>query len=249
MAADFVGKDILIIQCLDSTNDYCKELTLKQTLPEGTVVWAQKQLKGRGHGNSSWESAEGENLTFSIIFHPVFLDPSDQFLLSMIISLGITDFLNEITKNVYIKWPNDIYIDSKKIAGILIENSITDSLISCSIAGIGININQTSFNNNIPNPVSVKQIIGANMDLKKCLSNICRKIDYWYSRLKQDERTLITNCYTQLLYGLNQRKLYRTDNIEINGCIRGIDNFGRLAIETDNGLIRYFGLKEVEFLH
>lgn len=248
MESAFVGKKIIIFKSLRSTNDYCKELLNIQKVPEGIVINASWQSGGRGHGNNSWESAAEQNLTFSIILHPRFLEVSGQFFISMITSLGITDFLKELTSNVFIKWPNDIYIEKNKIAGILTENSVMENRIMDSIVGIGININQTSFDRNIPNPVSLVNIVPAPPPLENCLKNLCNHIDHWYSKLKQGNRTEIQNRYTEQLFRLNEQRLYRDGNKIFRGYIRGVDKFGRLALETETGATRYFGLKEVEFL-
>lgn len=248
MENDFVGKEIITFKTLGSTNEYCKKLLNNQEVKEGLVINALWQSAGKGHGNNSWESEAGQNLTFSIILHPLFLEPSGQFFLSMITSLGITDFLKEITGNVLIKWPNDIYIEKNKVAGILIENSVMENRIIDSIIGIGININQVSFGSHIQNPVSVKDIIPDPPSLENCLIRICRKIDYWYSKLRKNRKAEIKAEYTKQLIRLNEQHLYRNENNTFRGYIRGVDDSGRLAVETTKGKTRYFGLKEVEFL-
>jgi BirA family transcriptional regulator, biotin operon repressor / biotin---[acetyl-CoA-carboxylase] ligase len=249
MGKDIVGNKTIIFQSLGSTNDHCKELLGRVEVDDGTVVWALSQQKGRGQGNNSWESEAGKNLTFSIILHPEYVEPSDQFYLSMVASLGVTDFLDERVKNVFVKWPNDIYAGSNKIAGILIENSVMENRLIHSIIGIGININQTSFDSNLPNPISIWMLTGEIFDLKSSLDEICLKIDHWLSLLRKREKTAIKTRYSEKLYGLNKENPYKADNKVFSAYLRGIDNFGRLALETGNGDIRYYGLKEVEFMY
>ncbi|MFO7923289.1 MAG: biotin--[acetyl-CoA-carboxylase] ligase [Bacteroidales bacterium] len=248
MEKRIVGKEILKFSSLDSTNDHCRKIAGTSAIDEGTVVWADKQLMGRGQGSNTWESESGQNLTFSIVLYPRFLEASDQFYLSMVASLGLTDFLKEFMKNIYIKWPNDIYAGDRKIAGILIENSVMENRIDNSILGIGININQDSFPKYIPNPVSLKQITGYRAEPGECLEKICRYTDHWYAMLQKEEKTKIKNRYTKHLYGLDQLNRYRKGETIFKAYIRGVDNFGRLALEDDKGETRYFGLKEVEFL-
>ncbi len=247
MERDIVGRDLLIFPSLDSTNDSCRKLLNSQDVQEGTVVWAHHQLKGRGLAGSAWESEEGQNLTFSVVLHPLFLKPSDQFYLSMVTSLGITGFLDEFTDNIRIKWPNDIYYDKSKIAGILIENSIMENKITDSILGIGININQTVFGSHIPNPVSLKLVTGQHHPLRAGLESLCEKINHWYLLLMQGKKAEIKNRYTEQLYRLNEKTPFRCNDKVFTGTVRGVDGFGRMALELEDGNTGYFNLKEVEF--
>jgi BirA family transcriptional regulator, biotin operon repressor / biotin---[acetyl-CoA-carboxylase] ligase len=248
MHQDFVGKNIMVFRSLDSTNDYSRQLIADQNIDDGTVIWTQFQKKGRGYADNMWESKDGENLTFSIILRPGFLDAADQFLLSMAVSLGIVDFLDGIINNVFIKWPNDIYAGKHKIAGILIENFILENTITNSIIGIGLNINQVNFGKNLTNPISIRQITSSTYDLRDCLEKLCEKIDKRYSQLKNGEKAKIREQYTDRLLNLNTTCRYRTDNYTFTGQVRGVDEFGRLAIETEKNGTRHFDLKQVVFL-
>jgi BirA family transcriptional regulator, biotin operon repressor / biotin---[acetyl-CoA-carboxylase] ligase len=244
----FVGKNILTFSSLDSTNDYSRQLIDNKNVDEGTVVWTRSQKKGRGYAGNVWESKDGENLTFSIILRPEFLDAAEQFMLSMVTSLGIVDYLDEIIDNVSIKWPNDIYAGNHKIGGILIENFILENRITNSIIGIGLNINQVSFGENLINPVSIRQITFKRYNLRNCLSKVCEKIDYRYCQLRKGEKENLRKKYTNRLLNLNRKCNYRADNKIFMGQIRGVDKFGRLVIETEEDGARNFDLKEVVFL-
>ncbi len=245
---DFVGKTILEFSHLDSTNDYCRQIAGKEKLEEGTVVWAKHQVKGRGQGNSIWESEGGQNLTFSIILEPLFLEPSDLFMLSMTASLGIACFLREHIRDVSIKWPNDIYAGSKKIGGILIESSVMESRVRYSIAGIGINVNQRVFASHLPNAVSLAQLTSRSYPLRETLISICSGIGSWYRLLQKGESGKIRNAYTRQLYRLNESHFFLEKNIRFRASVRGVDKFGRLALEDEDGFIRHYGMKEVEFV-
>ena len=122
------------------------------------VVWAEYQTAGRGCGTNQWESERGKNLTFSILIHPKDLPATQQFHISMAISLAICEALEQYIGDVSIKWPNDIYWRNGKIGGILIENTLKGSIIMESIIGVGLNVNQRIFKSNAPNPVSMWQI-------------------------------------------------------------------------------------------
>ena len=243
-----VGKTLLEFPSLDSTNEYCRKIAGSQEMTEGTVVWTTSQLKGRGQGKNTWESEDGQNLTFSVFLRPVFMEPAEQFFLSMVASLGIADWLKGHIKSVSIKWPNDIYAGNRKIAGILIENSVIENRINHSIIGIGVNINQTRFGDHLPNPVSLKQITSRSYSLKDALDQICSRIEFWYLGLKRGHRQEIKNHYTSQLLRLNEKHTCRAGGKTYQACIRGVDNFGRLALEDEKGIVRHFGLKEVEFL-
>ena len=142
----FVGKVIHHFEQLPSTNEYATDFITKNKPSEGTVISASNQTAGRGQHDSIWESTANQNLTLSIVFYPTFLLPKHQFWLSQAIALGVRDFIAMNTnKKVFIKWANDIYIEHKKVAGILIQNSISGTAIMNSTVGIGININQSEF--------------------------------------------------------------------------------------------------------
>jgi BirA family transcriptional regulator, biotin operon repressor / biotin---[acetyl-CoA-carboxylase] ligase len=248
MVNDIIGKRKIRFKSLDSTNDYCKNLLARQEVPEGTVIWTPNQLMGRGQETNLWESGKGENLTFSIILHPHFLQVSEQFNLSMIIALGVMEFLDEYIESVTVKWPNDIYAGTKKIAGVLIENYIIDNTVTDSILGVGININQSRFGDHIPDAISLRNLTSGIYDLEICLDKVCRRIDRWYLLLKQGERAIILNNYTSRLFRLNEKHGYESSDGIFRGYIRGIDDFGQLKIEDEKGHVRHFGLKQVKFL-
>ncbi len=244
----FVGHIIFELPSLYSTNDYCKQITSSSCTDEGTVVWTRKQIAGRGRGSNRWESEDGKNLTFSVILKPIFLEPANQFFISMAVSLGITAYLKKHTIDVKIKWPNDIYIGDKKIAGILIENSVMDKRITQSIVGIGLNLNQIKFSNHLPNPVSLKQIVSRTFPPDESLKHVCSELNHWYRRLKLGELKEIKEYYISQLYRLNEKHPFRDKNEIFQAYVRGVDNFGRLAMEIDGAGIRYFGFNEVGFV-
>ena len=151
-----IGSNLLFFENLPSTNTHAADLLKKNNLPEGTIVYTNYQSAGRGYSGNRWESEDGKNLLISIVLFPSFIKPEDQFYISMAVSLGICDFLKRYIPDCSIKWPNDIYVNNDKIAGILIESSITGNKIEYTIAGIGLNINQEKFISDAPNPVSLR---------------------------------------------------------------------------------------------
>ena len=195
----FPDSQILRIRQADSTNRYLAQLSKEENLAEGTLVVAYEQTHGRGQGNNSWESEPGANLTFSILLYPSFIHASQQFVLSKAVSLAVYDFVSQHVADVAVKWPNDVYVNEKKIAGILIENFIIDDYLSKTIVGIGLNINQNVFVSDAPNPVSLRQLTGKTYPLERCLQNLHVLIAARYRMVKEDAEQLDLD-YLQHLY-------------------------------------------------
>ncbi|MCF0173541.1 MAG: biotin--[acetyl-CoA-carboxylase] ligase, partial [Bacteroidales bacterium] len=138
----------------------------KERFQDRETIVAIEQTAGKGQRGNRWESAPGENLTFSTMLKPRGFAAERAWLISQSVSLGICDFLHIKGLEAKIKWPNDIYVEDRKICGILIENSISGTLLSSSIVGIGLNVNQLSFSEDIPNPISMAMVTGQRYDIK-----------------------------------------------------------------------------------
>jgi BirA family biotin operon repressor/biotin-[acetyl-CoA-carboxylase] ligase len=242
-----IGSEFLFIENLPSTNDYASFLLRNTTVTEGTIVYTNFQAAGRGQMGNGWESEDGKNLLFSIVIYPTMINPAYQFFLSMAFSLGICDFLKRYIPLCTIKWPNDIYVISDKIAGLLIENSIMRNQIESTIAGVGLNINQDKFISNAPNPISLKIIKGRKFDLKTCLSEVASNLDARYNQLTVDKHNLREE-YTSQLFRLNEWHEYKDNNGHYSGRIKSISDFGRLQIEMRSGKLNEYSLKEVDFI-
>jgi BirA family biotin operon repressor/biotin-[acetyl-CoA-carboxylase] ligase len=166
----------------------------------------------------------------------------------MTISLGICDFLMRYIHDCSIKWPNDIYVNNDKIAGILIESSVSGNQIESTVAGIGLNINQEKFISNAPNPVSLSLLTGISYDLKSCLDQLATDIDKRYKQLIAGNFEEIKKEYVSKLYRLNEWCEFR-DNKEIyTGRVLTIGEYGRIKIEKQNGEINSYFFKEIEFI-
>ncbi len=248
MSEQIIGNRIIYKNIIPSTNTFATNLLMHQRPPEGTIISTKQQTAGRGHGTNKWESKRGKNLTFSIILYPVFLKPDEQFLLSMAISLGIKDFVELFTEYIYIKWPNDIYVSDDKIAGILIENSISGNNFDYCIVGIGININQEKFTSDATNPISLIQITGRKHSPDDSLDLLCRQLDFRYNQLKEvKNRQNIKANYITNLYHYQEFVQFRQENKKFTAKITGIDSSGRLIIRHKNGKTEKFGFHEVSF--
>lgn len=228
-----------------STNEVAQDL-LRTGVKEGTVVITDDQFAGKGQAGNQWSSYPGQNLTFSLILHPYFLKPKEQFLITVILSLGIKDALEEILPGeVKIKWPNDIFFNNKKIAGLLIENVLRGNNYDSCVAGIGLNVNQTDFPADIT-ATSIKLVTNQQVELNLLLNSLVTSIATFYHKL-QDDRKLLQESYQQSMLGLGEERKFKAAGDEFVGIIQGIDEFGRLQIKQGTELL-IFQHKEVEML-
>ena len=245
----FIGKVLLRYPRLESTNLTAIDYLSKNTPTDGTVILTYDQYGGRGQIGSKWESAPDKNVSLSIILYPDFLESRQQFLLSQAISLGIYDFLNHyLTGNLRIKWPNDLYVEQKKIAGILIQNVLSGRTLQSAIVGIGININQEKFLSKAANPVSLAQMTNGDHDLDQCVIDLCHALDLRYQQLKSGRYETIQKEYLSRLYRYGTlARFKKPDGPIFMGKISGISPIGKLVIDVE-GELREFGMKEVEFV-
>jgi BirA family biotin operon repressor/biotin-[acetyl-CoA-carboxylase] ligase len=243
-----IGSNINFFHNLPSTNTHLIHLLRKNRLPEGTIIATDYQSAGRGQAGNKWESEEGKNLLFSILLLPHMIKPTDQFLISMVLSLGICDFLNRYVPASSVKWPNDIYVNNDKIAGLLIENSIMEDQMEYSIAGIGLNVNQETFISDAPNPVSLKLITGASYDLAACLKQLAADLDKRYKQLISGEYSRIRNEYIARLFRLKLWSKFRDSEGVCDGRIVSVTENGRLQVEMRSGVLKEYSFKEIEFI-
>jgi BirA family transcriptional regulator, biotin operon repressor / biotin---[acetyl-CoA-carboxylase] ligase len=239
---------IIRLDSVSSTNSYASKLLKEEKPEEGTIIITEEQSAGKGQGTNTWESEKGKNLTFSLILYPNFLEASQQFMISKAIALGLQKYLAFRTRHISIKWPNDIYYTDKKIAGILIENSIIGSKINYSIIGIGININQTEFKSDAPNPVSLKQILGSDSYLEDELVELKYHLAKYYNKLKNKHYKEIDKEYLLNLFKYKVLQDYKTQDLLFRGKITGVNEFGHLQLLTPEDELKEFDFKEVEFV-
>ena len=243
-----IGSNLIFRENLPSTNSYTGKLLRDGKLPEGTIVYTNYQSEGRGQPGNKWESEDGKNLLISILIFPSMINPVNQFIISMAISLGICDFVGREIPWCTVKWPNDIYVNNDKIAGILIENSIMGDNIEYSIAGIGLNVNQDIFLSNAPNPVSMKLLTGKEFDLSKCLSQLAADLDKRYKQVVSGNYDVIRNEYIAKLYGRNEWINFRDKKGFFSGRILSVAESGKLQIEKKSGIRTEYYFKEIEFI-
>lgn len=245
----FTGRQIIEIDSVESTNSYLSELLKTRLVAEGSVVRAFSQKSGRGQMGARWSSEDGKNLLLSFAFYPTFVVPKNLFLLNKTYALGVYDFIHTLLGNdVKIKWPNDIYWKNKKLGGILVENTITTSIVTNSILGLGLNVNQVEFPANLPNPVSIAQILPGFHDLNSLLNGLSNSIENRYLQLRRGEKQTIDEDYKKALFRCEEWAFYEDKKGKFPGCIKGVDNQGLLKVEDEEGEIRLFDLKELRYL-
>lgn len=233
---------------LDSTNIFLKNELLKSELEEYYVACTKSQFQGKGQGSNKWESEPYKNLTFSLLLKPTFVEIQKQFIISKAISLAIVASLNKLKTGFCIKWPNDIYYKKNKIAGILIENSLSQDKLSTSIIGIGLNVNQTNFISDAPNPISLAQIIDNETDINILLSEILASIKSYYLMIKSGETQKLNESYFNALFRKDGIHKYKDDGGYFNASIKDISEYGHLILETTDTQEKIFAFKEVEFI-
>lgn len=242
----------MIIETFDSlpsTNQYCELLDLSQT-EEFSIIYAREQTAGIGQRGNHWASQPGKNLTFSLILKPTFLPAGEQYRLTKVVSLGITDCLKTLIpedNDIKIKWPNDIYINHRKVCGILISNQLSRTNLSASIVGIGLNVNQTEFPSWVPNPISLQQITGTEHSLLPLLENIVLSIQDRYAQLSSAPAALDQE-YLERLLRLRQPSHYLYHGEAITATIQGVNQYGHLLLTTSEGRPLTCQLKELTFL-
>ena len=189
------------LQTVHSTNSFLRELNGGDASFDMELATTEFQTAGRGQKGNPWESEKSKNLLFSILLHPVYVQPSKQFCISEAIALAVVKSLKEIVadelvaKDFLVKWPNDIYWKNKKIAGILIENELFGSTIRDCIVGVGININQQNFISDAPNPVSLYNILGVNTNVEEVLDTIIKQFVANVSMIENGQTALLHNEY------------------------------------------------------
>jgi BirA family biotin operon repressor/biotin-[acetyl-CoA-carboxylase] ligase len=246
----FIGRQRFDLDELESTNVYAQDLIRHGLASEGASIVVRSQRKGRGQRGASWESEPGKNLTVSIVLLPSFLTSADQFFLSRISALALTDLISALPgmeqELIRIKWPNDIYAGNRKLAGILIENSWRGAEMAASVIGIGLNINQEMFHT-APQAVSLLQIGKRTYPLREVEDLLYACLEARYLQLRAGKKEAIFNDYHNLLYRLGEWHVYYKGQEPFNACITGVTREGKLRMKLDIGAETLFDLKEVRF--
>ena len=247
----FVGQNLIKLKEVDSTNNYLKKMVSNSDpLPEGTVIMADHQFAGRGQQEQVWQTEPGKNISTSIYLKPTFLPLEKHFYLNISVSLAVADALSSFLPDpVQVKWPNDIYYNKKKLGGILIENTLTGSTIKSAIIGIGLNINQAEFPEELNRKaISVFQILHEEVKLDCIMEKILVFMEKYYLTLKSKRYDFLQNEYLKRLLNYNIKSGYRQNGRIFEGTIIGVEANGLLKLEVE-GELKRFNFKEIEYIH
>ncbi|HNX87669.1 MAG TPA: biotin--[acetyl-CoA-carboxylase] ligase [Paludibacteraceae bacterium] len=230
-----------------STNLLLKQKMRQEDLPEGYIVYTDFQTAGKGQVGNSWESEPNKNLLFSLLLYPRSIKADKQFILSQITGLGVKKVLDKFTRDISIKWPNDIYWKEKKIGGILIENSLIRDCINTCVIGIGLNVNQEEFFSDAPNPVSLKQITNIDTNREELMMLIRAEIMDLYTHSAPE---FIHREYLHSLFRKNGYHRYlETETKTI--FLAETENIlpdGKLILRTESDDLKEYYFKEIQFI-
>lgn len=232
----------------------------KADLPDFATYAAEYQSGGRGQKGNSWHSGKGLNLTFSTLARPEKVNVSEQFSISQAAAMAVVDYLHTLSITATVKWPNDIYVGEKKICGILIENSLEENRITSSIVGIGLNVNQVSFDESLPNPVSLKLITGIQYDVRKELGSLLETLRNRLSAIESGRyRNRLDIEYMESMfrrggwYDFERMEesdipVEKRDGHVFRARILGVASDGRLLLENEAGVVETFAFKEIKYI-
>ena len=236
------------LEQIDSTNAYLQRQQSERDI-RNWVVSADEQTAGKGMGSNGWESEVGKNLTFSLAVDMSFLPAERQFLLSEAVPLGIIEVLDKMlpAEKLSIKWPNDIYFENRKLAGILINSTIKANMMDVSIIGIGLNVNQMQFQDWPTHPISLKMIMGKDYDLPQLLQQIAEHILLKVEQLRNNP-TAIEQGYLKRLFRYHAWADYEVKGKALRLFMTGIDAFGRLQLVDEQQELHCYEVKQIKFL-
>ena len=223
----------------DSTNRWLRE----QGGEDDLVVVADYQTAGRGCGTNTWESERGKNLLFSVLCHPMQVPANRQFAISQAIALALSETLADYVDGVSVKWPNDIYVGDQKIGGILIENKLQGTRIKECIIGVGLNVNQKRFMSDAPNPVSLCQLLGHEVDRTTLLDAILQRLSENLNHFDE-----LDADYRKGLYRKEGYHPYRDHDGIFEAELVTVEGDGRLILKGRDGQLRAYAFKEVQYI-
>ncbi|WP_010520739.1 biotin--[acetyl-CoA-carboxylase] ligase [Aquimarina agarivorans] len=236
---------IIKVDATPSTNSFLKELLRKQNIIKPTCVWTKAQTNGRGQRGSKWQSESGKNLTFSVFFVTNEAIKATPFVLNMLTTLSIKKVLNRYNlPQLKIKWPNDILSANKKIGGILIENSYQNGVLSETVIGVGININQEDFTG-LPKASSVKNLIGISLSLEGILDEILNSLETFFKNYQEEDFEKVKRDFEAVLFRNKKPSTFEVSGNQFVGIIQGVSNGGLLKVLQQDNCLNYYDVKEI----
>lgn len=241
---------IIKLDAIDSTNSFLKEWSGAEALQDYTVVVAKHQTKGRGQMGTVWDSQQSKNLMFSVYKAVGFIPFEQHFYLSIVTALALVKTLKSFNiPKLNIKWPNDILSAEKKISGVLIENVIKQNALSSSVIGVGLNVNQTIFNN-LPKASSMCLISGKAFDLDEILHVFLENLKRYFLVFEAGDLEALKLEYESKLFRKNKPSTFKDAEGELfSGFIKGVSQSGNLIVLLEDEVAKEFSLKEVTLLY
>ena len=238
---------IIRMEEVDSTNRFLRQMESydEEAL---TVAVADYQTAGKGQGTHTWESEAGKNLLFSLLVCPHWVPVRRQFLLSEAGALAIKEALDSYAEGFSLKWPNDVYWNDRKISGTLIETSVDSRGIKRCVFGVGVNINQMQFLSDAPNPVSLAQIVGHEVDREEVLQKIIDAFLRYYELLRRADYQDVSGIYHLSLYRRKGYHWYEDADGKFEGAFVEVEDDGHLVLHDKKGVIRSYAFGEIKFV-
>ena len=242
--------DLIKVNAINSTNSFAREMFRENNAISATCILAKKQLEGRGQRGSIWNSEEGKNLTFSVIYPKPGLSPGRQFVLSAAVATTVMQVLEHFdVPRLKVKWPNDIMSANLKIGGILIENVITEAKVAASVIGIGLNVNQEIFEG-LPGAGSMKNVCGRNFDPDEVLKLLLKQLEERLDALSEETSEEILSNYKNNLFRRQQPSTFQLpDKTYFTGMIFDVTPEGKLLVKQEDDLLQEYDLKEIKLCY
>lgn len=212
------------------------------------LLTADYQTAGHGQRGTTWEAEAGQNLLFGFVFHPLSVPASKQFLLSEALALAVRSALSVYTDEVTVKWPNDVYWRDQKICGMLLEHTLSSSSITTTLTGVGININQAAFHSDAPNPVSLRQIVGREVERAEVLEKVVEEFFQRYRWISDGHYAKVHEEYCKYLYRGQGLHTYKDKEGTFRASIEDISSMGMLTLRRADGSLHTYAFKEVSFV-
>ncbi len=241
---------LIKVSAINSTNSFARDLLKDNPKLPLTCILAKKQLQGRGQRGTTWEAEEGKNLTFSVFLPRPGINPEHQFLLSATVATSLLSALEKFElPRLKVKWPNDILSANQKLAGILIENVLSEGKVAGSIIGVGLNVNQVEFGN-LPQAGSMKTVTGRDFDLEKVLKIVLPELEKDFLQLSEENSEAILSRYQNQLFRRLVPSTFKLPGGQLfTGMIMGVTPSGKLLVQKDEEEITEFDLKEVSLCY
>jgi BirA family biotin operon repressor/biotin-[acetyl-CoA-carboxylase] ligase len=244
----FTGRQLVHLPHTQSTNNELIHKYRAGEVLEGCLLTTNFQEQGRGQAGNAWYASAGKNILMSILYQPTFLPPSSLFYFNKMVAIALRAALQKfVSAKVCIKWPNDIYVNQKKVAGVLIENGLKGATVGNSIVGIGVNVNETEFPRELQHATSLSVVNNKSLSLEQVMAEVCNSIEKHYLIFKKNGIGNIDEVYHEHLYRRGSWHSFLVMNQSIRACIQYVNEQGQLVVMTADGALTRFDIKEIKF--